>query len=258
MKRDRLKITFIIGTAIVIFVVFKYGFSGETNPYTNEKQQISITHEEEIAIGLRALPTIISQYGGLHPDAQLQAKVNEVGSRLVNSSNVKESNYKFDFHLLADPKTIHAFALPGGQIIITYALLSLLENEDQLAGILSHEIGHVVARHSAARFDKQGHTEDILNGIVLVNKTNTAQRTAMIDSIINIKYKRKDELQSDDLAVRFMIDAGYIPEEMIGLMGILKAAVGSSRATEFQSTHPDSENRIESIKATIVKYKKNS
>ena len=258
MRRGSFKIRLFIGAAIVLFAVFKYCSSVETNPYTNEKQHIALSEEEEIAIGLQSAPAMAAQYGGLHPDAQLQSKVDEVGLRLVNNSIAKETNYQYDFHLLADDQTINAFALPGGQVFITYALFSKLENEDQLAGILGHEIGHVVGRHSAERLAKQGLTEGILNGVAVGIDPNTAQGAAMIGNIINMKYGREDELQSDDLGVQFMIDAGYTPEEMIGVMEILKAAGGSNRTPEFQSTHPDPENRIENIKAAIEKYKKAS
>src|SRR5690606_34617281 len=187
-----------------------------------------------------------------------QAFLENVGHKLVNNSIAKQTGYQFDFHLLADPNTINAFALPGGQVFITYALFSKLENEDQLAGVIGHEIGHVVGRHSADRMSKQGLTEGILNGVAVGVDPNTAQGAAAIASMINMKYGREDELESDDLGVRFMIDAGYNPEEMIGVMEILKAASGPNRTPEFQSTHPDPENRIEKIKEAILKYKKAS
>lgn len=252
------KIRLLIGAAIVLFAVFKYCSSAETNPYTGEKQHIALTEEEEIAIGLQSAPAMAEQHGGLYPDQQLQAKVDQVGQKLVQNSVASQTGYQYDFHLLADPNTINAFALPGGQIFITYALLSKLENQDQLAGILGHEIGHVVGRHSADRLAKQGLTEGILNGVAVGIDPNTAQGAAAIASVINMKYGREDELQSDDLGVQYMIDAGYDPEAMIGVMQILKDAAGPNRTPEFQSTHPDPENRIEKIKEAIEKYKKAS
>lgn len=252
------KIRLLIGAAIVIFAIFKYCSSAETNPYTGEKQHIALSEEEEIAIGLQSAPAMKEQYGGLYADQQSQAKVDEVGQNLVRNSIAKETGYNYDFHLLADPNTINAFALPGGQIFITYALFSKLENEDQLAGILGHEIGHVVGRHSADRLAKQGLTEGILNGVAVGIDPNTAQGAAAIVSVINMKYGREDELQSDDLGVKYLIDAGYNPEAMIGVMEILKNAAGPNRTPEFQSTHPDPENRIENIREAIDKYKKAS
>ncbi len=144
MLRGGRKIRLIIGAGLVLFAVLKYCSSAEINPYTNEKQHIGLSETEEIAMGLNAAPQMAHQHGGLHPDTQYQNAVDRVGKKLVNNSIAKDSNYKFDFHLLADERTINAFALPGGQIFITYALFSKLENIDQLAGILGHEIGHVL------------------------------------------------------------------------------------------------------------------
>ena len=195
------------------------------------------------------------QHGGLYPNQEYQDFVDKVGNKLVNNSIAKETPYRYDFHLLRDPETINAFALPGGQIFITYALFSKLENEDQLAGVLGHEIGHVVGRHSAERMAQQGLTQGIISGVMVGSDANAGQMAAMIANVINMKYGRGDELESDELGVKFMIDAGYQPEELMGVMKILKEAAGPNRVPEFQSTHPDPENRIEKIKEAIEKYR---
>lgn len=255
MRRGNTKMRLIIGAGIVLFAVFKYCSSAEVNPYTGEKQHIALTEEQEIAMGLQAAPEMAQQHGGLYPNQEYQDYVDKVGGRLVNNSIARETGYQYEFHLLADEQTINAFALPGGQIFITYALFSQLENEDQLAGILGHEIGHVVGRHSAARMANQGLLQGILSGVAVGLDPNTAQGAAAIGQMLNMKYGRQDELESDDLGVRFMIKADYTPEEMIGVMEILKAAAGPNRVPEFQSTHPDPENRIEKIMESIEKYR---
>ena len=255
MRRGTNKVRLLIGAAIILFAVIKYCSSAETNPYTGKEQHITLTEDQEIAIGLQSAPHMAQQHGGLYPDEKIQSFVDQVGQKLVNNSIAKKTGYKYDFHLLADAKIINAFALPGGQIFITYALFSKLENTDQLAGVLGHEIGHVVGRHSADRMSKQGLTEGILNGVAVGFDPNTAQGAAAIANVINMKYGREDELESDDLGVLFMIDAGYNAEEMIGVMQILKTAAGPNKVPEFQSTHPDPENRIEKIKEAIEKHK---
>ena len=256
-RRGGLKIRLLIGAGIILFSLFKYYSNRETNPYTGTKQSITLTPKDEIAIGLRSLPSMAQQYGGLYPNQEYQDLVDKVGNNLVQHSVAHNTPYQYDFHLLRDPKTINAFALPGGQVFITYALFSKLENEDQLAGVLGHEIGHVVGRHSAARMAKQGLTQGILSGIMVGGGDGGAgQMAAMIANAVNMKYGRNDELESDDLGVKFMIDAGYEPEQMIGVMQILKAASGGRRVPEFQSTHPDPENRIQKIKEAIRKYRK--
>jgi len=255
MRRGSNKIRILIGLAIALFAVIKYCSSAETNPYTGKEQHITISEDQEIAIGLQSAPQMAQQHGGLYNSQQYQDFVDRVGSKLVNNSMAKETGYKYDFHLLADEKIINAFALPGGQVFITYALFSKLENEDQLAGVLGHEIGHVLGRHSADRMSKQGLTQGILSGVAVGFDPSTAQGAAAIANVINMKYGREDELESDDLGVRFMIKAGYNAEEMIGVMQILKSAAGPNKTPEFQSTHPDPENRIEKIKEAINKYK---
>ena len=253
--RGGLKIRLLIGAGIILFSLFKYYSNRDTNPYTGKKQSIGLTTEQEIAIGLQSAPQMAQQHGGLYPDQKAQDLVDKVGDKLVNNSIARETPYRYDFHLLRDPNAINAFALPGGQIFITYALFSKLENEDQLAGVLGHEIGHVIGRHSAERMANQGLTQGLISGVLLGGGDSTGQMAAMIGNVVNMKFGRGDELESDDLGVKFMIDAGYQPEEMIGVMQILKTAAGPNRTPEFQSTHPDPENRIERIKEAIERYR---
>ena len=256
MRRGSSKLRIIIAVGIILFALIRYCSSAETNKYTGKEQHITLTAEEEIAIGLQSAPQMAQQHGGLHPNSQAQALVDAIGNQLVQHSIARETPYKYEFHLLADEETINAFALPGGQIFITYALFSKLDNKDQLAGVLGHEIGHVIGRHSADRISKQGLTQGILSGVAVGSDSGAAtQMAAVIANVVNMKYGREDELESDDLGVRFMIRAGYDPEEMIGVMEILKNAAGPNRTPEFQSTHPDPENRIQKIKEAIVKYR---
>lgn len=251
MKRGNWKIRIFIGLAIVAFAFVQRCNNSEENPYTNRVQNINMTTDQEIAIGLQSKPEITQQYGGLYPDEKLQAFVDAMGTKLVQNSMARETPYTYDFHLLADPETINAFALPGGQVFITYALFSKL-NEPQLAGVLGHEIGHVIGRHSAERIADSNFWQTISMGAsVGADAGNIVSNIGRNTLLTN---GRSDELESDDLGVLFMIKSGYDPYEMIKVMEILKAASGPNRVPEFQSTHPDPENRIEKIKEAIHKY----
>ncbi|MCT8338602.1 M48 family metalloprotease [Luteirhabdus pelagi] len=252
MRRSSWKIRILIGLAIVAFAFFKKCASTEENPYTGKEQAIALTTEEEIAIGLQSAPQMAEQYGGMHPDRQLQEYVDLVGEKLVTNTMASNTPYQFDFHLLSDSETVNAFALPGGQIFITYALYSKLENEDQLAGVLGHEIGHVLGRHSAERIAETEFWQTISQGASV--GADAGGLVAGIGQNVLLGNGRDDELESDDLGVRFMINAGYEPREMIDVMEILKAAAGPNRVPEFKSTHPDPDNRIEKIEEAIVKY----
>ena len=246
-----MKIRLLIGAAIILFSYIQYCSRTETNEFTGKKQHISLTTEEEIAIGLHSAPEMAKQYGGLHPNQEAQDLVDKIGKKLVNSSVAKETPYQYDFHLLRDPETVNAFALPGGQVFITYGLFKRLQNEDQLAGVIGHEIGHVVARHSAERIAKQDLTQGIVTGVMAGTDVGAGQMAAMVANVINMKYGRQDELQSDELGVKYMIDAGYNPYEFIEVMRILDEAAGGQRVPEFSSTHPSGPHRVEEIKSAI-------
>lgn len=252
MRRGSWKIRIFIGLAIVAFAFVQRCSNKEENPYTGRVQNINMTSEQEISIGLQSAPEMAQQHGGLYPDERMQAFVDAVGNRLVKNSIARETPYRYDFHLLADDRTINAFALPGGQVFITYALFSQL-NEAQLAGVLGHEIGHVIGRHSAERIAESNFWKTISMGASV--GADAGSIVGSIGQNTLLKNGRGDELESDELGVLFMIQSGYEPTEMIKVMEILKAAAGSNRVPEFQSTHPDPENRIQKIKDAIKKYK---
>lgn len=245
----------LIAGVLIVFALISYFGSRVYNPVTGENQHISITEDQEIAMGLQAVPQMLQQFGGEYSDQRLQEYVDQVGFGVVNNSAAKDTHWQFDFHLLDDPETINAFALPGGQVFITTALYGKLETEGQLAGVLGHEIGHVVARHSAQQMAKQQLTQGVAGAVVTASGSqSTAQLAQMVAQMVNLKYGRDDELQADNLGVRFMCQAGYDPKAMIRVMEILKAASNGERTPEFFSTHPNPDNRIEKIQAAIQQY----
>lgn len=250
-SRGSWKIRIFIGLAIVAFAFVQRCNNKEENPYTGRVQNINMSAEQEIAIGLQSAPQMAQQHGGLYPDERLQAYVDAVGNKLIQNSVARETPYSYDFHLLADDRTINAFALPGGQCFITYALFAKL-NEAQLAGVLGHEIAHVIGRHSAERIAESKFWQTLTMGASVGGDMGSLIQGLGQNTLLT--NGRGDELESDDLGVLFMIQSGYDPYEMIKVMEILKAAAGPNRVPEFQSTHPDPENRIEKIKESIRKY----
>jgi beta-barrel assembly-enhancing protease len=242
-----------IAIALVGFAFISYQCSTEYNPVTGEEQHLSLAPRQEIALGLQAMPEMIQQYGGELQNPEAQALVDRVGQRVVAQSDAGKTEWQYDFHLLADPNTINAFALPGGQIFITAALLQKLQTEGQLAGVLGHEVGHVVARHSAQRMAKDQLTQGITGAVLVASGGGgQAQMAQMIGQMINMKYGREDELQSDALGVRFMSQAGYDPRAMVGVQEILAAEAGGNAPPEIMSTHPSAPNRIQTIEAAIA------
>ncbi|MDJ0633442.1 MAG: M48 family metallopeptidase [Xenococcaceae cyanobacterium MO_188.B29] len=256
---NRLLIRLGIGLLFTIFALLNYWGNVSENPVTGEMQRIQISPRQERVLGLESREQIFRQYGGLYPDRSLQAYVDKVGDRLIENSSASKSPYPFNFYLLRDTITINAFALPGGQIFITTALLSRLTSEAQLAGVLGHEIGHVVARHGAEHLSKQQLGLALVNavGVAASDRPETSRQAAIlaqaVNEILTLKYGRDDELESDLLGFRFMVEAGYSPMGLVELMNILASARGDSQLPEFFSTHPNPKNRIEKLKQIIAK-----
>jgi len=254
-------IRFIIAIGIALVSLVTYCTRTEKNPVTGEKQRVNMSVEQEIALGLQAAPRMAQQHGGLHPDQKLQDYVDRVGNKVLQGATGGKTPYKFDFHVLADAQTVNAFALPGGQIFITAALLRQLKNEDQVAGVLGHEIGHVINRHAAEHMAKQRLTQGLTGAAVIASydprrpaTMRTAAVAALIGSMINMRFGREDELESDRVGVAYMAESGYNPEALIGVMEVLAASGGNGRRPEFFSTHPNPANRVANIRKAIDEY----
>jgi predicted Zn-dependent protease len=237
--------------------VVSYCSMTQENPITGEKEQVSLSPDEEIALGLQAAPELINQHGGELPDPRGQDRVDRIGGELLDALNEKlrdkgrQNPWKFDFHLLRDDRTINAFALPGGQVFITAALYERLPRDSQLAGVLGHEVGHVLARHGAKQMAKMGLIQGLAGAAgVAGGDAQSAQLAQAVGQLINMKYGREAELESDKWGVQLMADAGYHPEAMIDVMRVLEEASGGG-PPEFLSTHPKPANRVEYIQEVI-------
>jgi predicted Zn-dependent protease len=243
----------LLGLIIAVISVISFLSSKEFNPVTGEDQYISLTTDQEISLGQQSAPELIQQFGGLYPDESVQAEIDRIGNDLVNSSIARTTPWRFEFYVLDDPETINAFALPGGPVFITTALLNELGTEDEVAGVISHEIVHVLARHSAQRIAQSDLTNGLIGAVAVAsNDANAAQTAAVIGQLVNMRYGREDELQSDTLGVCLMVDAGYAPEAMIEVMRVLESASQGAAPPEFFSTHPSPENRIQRIEEAIA------
>lgn len=256
MRRGRLW----LALAVVAVGLVTYLGSRSENPTTGEVQSIALSPEQEIVLGLQSAPHMAAEFGGLDPDSSVQSDIRELGERLVAASAARDTPYQYSFAVLADDQTVNAFALPGGPVFITRALLARLENEAQLAGILGHEIGHVVGRHAAEQIAKSQLAQSLVTavGIAAADEDSSgrgaAQMAAMAAQVVQLKYGRDDELQSDELGVGIMADAGYDPRELAAVMAILaRASGGGRRGPDFLASHPDPGDRAQRIAEAIAR-----
>jgi predicted Zn-dependent protease len=259
-----LKMRLIIAAVVAIFAIISYyGRPGDENQITGESQRVALADEaDEIRMGLQSSPEMASQFGGVDPSRADQALVQRVGERLLSAldkslepgGRVNPYRQNFHFTLLADPQTVNAFALPGGQIFITHALLRDLKTEGQLAGVLGHEVGHVIERHSNQQMAKQGLFQGLAAaGGVAGGSQQSAQMAQAAAQFISMKYGREDEIEADKWGVRLTAMAGYDPRAMIGVMDVLAKASNGQSPPEMFSTHPNPPHRAELIKAMIAK-----
>lgn len=231
----------------------------EENPVTGKKQHVAISPDQEIRLGLESAPQMSRQMGGeVSSGDPRYLEVQRIGSDLVEHTLAKKSPWKYQFHLLADDETVNAFALPGGQIFITLGLYDKLQNEAQLAGVLGHEMGHVIERHTAEQMAKTqlGQSLVIAAGTA-ASGDNNSQTPYMIAGFVNqmiqLRYGRKDESEADEWGLKLMSEAGFDPKEMIGVMEVLKAASSGGHTLEIFQTHPNPDLRMEQIKAYLAK-----
>jgi predicted Zn-dependent protease len=241
----------IFAAVILIGGAASYFFTTQKNPITGEEQRVKITPDQEIQLGLQSAPEMAAQMGGeAAPNDPREQEVKQIGQKLA--AKLPQNPYQFDFHLLNDNQTVNAFALPGGQVFITEALYDKLSNEAELAGVLGHEIGHVVHRHAA---QQMAHA-DWYNSIVMATGVGTGDNRAAavaqyVTQLRSLKYSRGDELEADEWGLKIMADSGYDPRQMLEVMQILKSVSGSS-GSEMMSTHPLPESRIEKINAELA------
>lgn len=263
-RSNGLKARLLIALAIVAFAVISYYMKpGDVNEVTGEVERVAlIDPEQEIQLGFQAAPEMVDMHGGVSHDGRGQRNVQEVGDQLLGAldrdlaQHDRHNPYRkaFRFTLLADPQTVNAFALPGGPVFITQALYDKFTTKGQLAGVLGHEIGHVLARHANKQMARQGMFQGIAGAVgVLGGDMNSAQMGQMVSSVLSTSYGRDAELESDKWGVRLMAMAGYDPRSMIQVMEILDdASGGRGGPPEFLSTHPKPANRVEYIKKVIA------
>lgn len=212
--------------------------------------------EQDIALGQEAAAEIEKEVQVVD-DRELTKYVNDIGQRLAAAS--QDPDYPFTFKVVADPN-INAFALPGGPIYVNSGLIAQADNEAQLAGVIGHEIGHVVLRHStnqasksslfqlpallaAGALDKQGGMLAALGQVGLGLGLNS----------VLLRYSRKAETQSDIVGARMMHGVGYDPIQAAMFFQKLEEA-GGARGPEFLSSHPNPGNRSERIREEIADF----
>ena len=169
-----------------------------------------------------------------------------IQEKILKSDDVRyRDEFVWRTRIVVDDETLNAFAAPGGFIYVYTGLVKYLDREDELAGVLAHEIAHADRRHSAQQIQKQYGVNTVLTALTGGNPGLLGQIGA---SLLSLKFSRNDESEADAYSVRYLCDTEYASDGTAGFFAKLDAQ-GGTRPPQFLSTHPNPDNRVEDIRS---------
>ncbi len=219
------------------------------NPITGNEELMFFPPEKDVELGRKYAPLVEKELGGRVPEESLQSYVNQIGQRLAGFCQRPDLAYHF---AAIEEGGANALALPGGYVYITRDLLKEFKTEAQLAAVLSHEIGHVVARDTLVAMSEQIGMTALMVAAQAGGSVDLARGSRFVTAVLSLQYSRDDEKEADLAGLTYMAQAGYDPNAMIEVMQILEK-LQTIRPVEFFSTHPNPESRIAYLQERIAR-----
>jgi predicted Zn-dependent protease len=197
--------------------------------------------------------------------SEIRISSTRVSNRLVQCiadellKHVDSSVYQGEWEVVVfDDDQVNAFALPGGKIGVYTGLLKVAKNQHQVAAVVGHEIGHVIAKHSNERMSNSALIGMGQQAVGQVLATNEVAQTPAIMQALGLgaqfswlKYSRVHESEADDIGLSLMAKAGFVPSESVELWKNMAAASGGNNQPEFMSTHPAPSTRIANLQSQL-------
>jgi len=250
LTRPKKSVNFII---LLLSICFLDGCVTIYNPATERKETLFLDTQSEVSLGADLDKQLQKKLKILYAP-RLQYRLDSIGTKLAAFSDRKDITYHFR---IVNDKELNAFAIPGGFVYVNSALMAAA-NDEELAGVLAHEIGHIAARHSVKKLQSvMGY--QIIMGIVLGSSSQGTMGQALdiVFNLVNLGYSRQDEFLADKLAVRYTRRAGFSPLGIITFFAKLKAEAekkGPGLKLVFLSSHPPTEERIARVEKEIGLY----
>ncbi|HLN21328.1 MAG TPA: M48 family metalloprotease [Bacteroidales bacterium] len=219
------------------------------NPVTGKSQIMFMSEEQELQMGKEYDPQVVATFGEYKNDALLsllKSKAEEIG-KISQRPNI-------EWHIrILDSPVINAFAVPGGYVYFTRGILASFTNEAEMVGVLGHEMGHVIARHSASQQTKQQIGQLLLIGGMLASDkvAQYGQEAMQAMQLLFLKFSRDNERQSDELGVEYMSKIGYDGNQMADFFEVLnKQSMDKEEGgvPTFLSTHPNPADREDRVR----------
>lgn len=235
--------------SILLSVLVFAGCTNEYNLATGKEESLLYGSEKEINLG-NAVAAEIAKEIKFVADLDINARVQKIFDRLVKVSDRRDLVFSVN---IIDDDTVNAFSIPGGFVYIHKGLLDKLTDDDQIAGVLAHEIGHITAKHGLKRIQNSYGSLLVQVAAIGSGDAQLAQGVNAIITSLYFAYSREDEYQSDELAVKYMKKAGFNPARMIDVLEVLmkeeeKRPLGEAN---YFRTHPYPKERIAVVNKTI-------
>jgi predicted Zn-dependent protease len=189
-------------------------------------------------------------------DATLNRRVRDVGSRLAQAAGV--GGQAWEYRVFVDDQP-NAFVLPGGRVGVNTGLFRIVQNDDQLAAVLGHEIAHSTLRHAAERYSQTQLAQvglTVAQGVAGARSEGAARAIGSFGSAgaqlgVLLPFSRQHELEADRIGVDYMAQAGFRPSEAVTLWRNMAAQQGRGSTPQFMSTHPSDQTRIDQLQGYI-------
>lgn len=207
---------------------------------------------DQVKLGQRAAEDLRKKEKVLPATDPKVRLLKDIGRKLLATVDDSKEPWKYTFDVI-ESKEVNAFALPGGPVFFYTGLLNKLSTEDEIAGILSHELTHVRREHWAYAYaDSQKRALGITALLMIFRANTTVANIASIgnDVLVGLPFSRKHETEADMMGLDMMVKAGYNPNGMADVFRLLKS-LGGSKPPEILSTHPDDGKRIQRIEGKI-------
>ncbi len=188
---------------------------------------------------------------GLYKNQAMLNRLGNVARRLVPVCERKDLTYHFS---VLDSDEVNAFALPGGYVYVTRGLMNAIGSDDELAGVVAHELAHVNKKHGIRQAEKAGLITLAVSLMGTKDETKKYQSAAAIAAYFaNLKFSRNDEYEADRIAVDYSYKAGYNPNGLIYFFNRINKDNGLTKITKYFSTHPPTNDRIKQAKEEIAR-----
>ncbi|MFL5322513.1 MAG: M48 family metallopeptidase [Myxococcaceae bacterium] len=218
--------------------------------------EVLVSDEQEKQLGLQVQGELDKQGVKYLQDQQVVSYVQNMATPILQAANQQRKGVNWTVRVIDDPKTVNAFATPGGFLYVYSGLLMTAENESELAGVMAHEAGHVVARHSAQQMVKAFGLEAVAS-LALGQNPGLAKQLAasIVGNGAMLANSRQDETEADELGATFSSAAGYDPHGLVTFFGKLLQQQGKTpKVLSWLSDHPATQDRIEHVNQFIAAH----